>query len=156
MKTPLLASLAALVLSGVAATANATTYTVFRATAFLPGFIQQQSTTGGPMLVAGRLDTARIINLAMGQPIDAPVPANQILAAAIGDDNTGQLIVFDTNTSRVLVTVGLVPDRRRAENNPRSGQSFVRVGTGGLCSSKSAAPKTKLRAAPCATGALWW
>ncbi|MEA3213198.1 MAG: hypothetical protein QOE70_6255 [Chthoniobacter sp.] len=131
MNIRLIAALTSLVVSVFVTAANAATFTVFKATAYLPGYIQQ-GTAGAPKLKMARLATADLINLALGQPLLTLFPDTYVLAAAIGDDNTGRFIVFDTKVLRVVATLGTVGDRRRAENNPEALVDFRRVGTGNI------------------------
>ncbi len=116
-----------------------TTFDVHKARGSFAGFIKD---TSGPVpvLIAYKLTTNQIINLARGRGLKEKVPANEVLAGAADFDKIfagdptapRRLIVWNTTTAASLGTIMLADTAtvKAAENHFSAKGGFRRVGFG--------------------------
>jgi hypothetical protein len=91
--------------------ARAGTADVYRAYLSFHGLYQgTNELTGDKEIQSAMFFTKDIINLALGQPFNAAVPTNEVLAYVDGD-GTNSVIVYDKSAKSNLVTVAKVTSR---------------------------------------------
>jgi hypothetical protein len=87
--------------------ANAASRDVFAMRAALRGNIQD-----GNQFVSQNLTTRRLVNAAMGRPLDVPLPAGQVLALVHEcQKDEATIVVFDRLAQKVVANVGKLKAR---------------------------------------------
>ena len=97
------------------ATALAQSTEVYVLKVSLSGALQDDDSDGNPVIRRARIDGDDLVNLALGQPLGTPVGDTEILGLAVAC-NQMSLVVYDTATSTILLTIGTLDVKDTATN----------------------------------------
>ena len=106
------------------ATMAGITSEVFRVTTTLQGVIQNGPVSNS-VIEKVKIRSEDLVNLAQGRTLGTPVPKNEILAFANDCLVNLRLIVYDTDTSRNLVTIGQAVDLSTAFSSKKKYEETI-------------------------------
>jgi len=106
------------------ATMAGITSEVFRVTTTLQGVIQNGPVSNS-VIEKVKIESEDLVNLAQGRTLGTPVPKNEILAFANDCLVNLRLIVYDTDTSRNLVTIGQAVDLSTAFSSKKKYEETI-------------------------------